>query len=63
MKLLERLGHRHTELTNIFDALVKQQTEPDAPADGEGDKKEGDAPKDDGKGQDGGKPKEGGDKR
>jgi DNA repair exonuclease SbcCD ATPase subunit len=62
MKLLERLGHRHTELTNIFDALVKQQTDPGPAPDGEDGKpkdgeKDGEKPKDDKK------PKDEGDKR
>jgi hypothetical protein len=35
VKLLERMGHRHSELTDVFDALVRQQTEPEP----EGDKK------------------------
>jgi len=61
MKLLERLGHRHTELTNIFDALVQQQTEPGA--EGEGDAKDGTKPEGEGKPAEGEKPKDGGDKR
>jgi hypothetical protein len=36
-RLLERLGHRHTELTDMFDKLVQQQTEPDQPKEGEGE--------------------------
>jgi hypothetical protein len=51
MKLLERLGHRHTEMTDMFDALVKQQTDPNA-----GDEKKDDA-KDSG-GGDGGAEKD-----